>query len=411
MPSGATYMHFRARPRVVIVIDPSVAGVSGDMLLCALVDAGADAGAVSEACSQAALCLPGTRSAEVGFAKSSRRGVACTCIELKIDEEARARPASEVVSAVRQASEILPEKPAAYAVSCAERLARAEAGVHGGQKAHLHEAACADTLVDMVGCAFALDRLGAFEDEIACMPIALGSGTVEFSHGTSPCPAYAVLEILKGTGIESHGTPARAELATPTGAALLAGLVESSAGFYPPVSVEAVGYGGGARDFAEFANVLRVVRGRPAWRSGSVTVLETSIDDATGEQVGAMIEKLQDTVLDVSVVPAVSKKNRPSYCVWIVCEHRDARRVAGVLHSCTGTLGVRARRTDRIEYARSEKSGKVRVRGKEFEVRFKSAGGEIVKPEFEDVRRVSEECGLTLREADAAVRAALGGGP
>ena len=396
---------------MVIVIDPSVAGVSGDMLLCALVDAGAGAGAVSEACSQAALCLPGTRSAEVGFVKSSRRGVACTCIELKIDEDGVARPASEVVAAVRQASEkILTERPAAYAVSCAERLARAEAGVHGGQSAHLHEAGGADTLVDIVGCAFALGQLGAFEDEIACMPVALGSGTVEFSHGTSPCPAYAVLEILKGTGIESHGTPARAELATPTGAALLAGLVETSARFYPPVSAEAVGYGGGARDFAEFANVLRVVRGRPSWRSGSVTVLETSIDDATGEQVGAMIEKLQDSVLDVSVVPAVSKKNRPSYCVWVVCEHQDARRAAGVLHAFTGTLGVRARRTERMEYARSEKSERVRVRGKEFDVRFKSgAGGEVVKPEFEDVRRVSEECGLTLREADAAVRAALGG--
>ena len=396
---------------MVIVIDPSVAGVSGDMLLCALVDAGADAGAVSEACSQAALCLSGTRSAEVGFVKSSRRGVACTCIELDIREGGGARPASEVVSAVRQASEkILPERPAAYAISCAERLARAEAGVHGGQSAHLHEAGGADTLVDMVGCAFALEQLGAFEDEVSCMPVALGSGTVEFSHGTSPCPAYAVLEILKGTGIESHGTPARAELATPTGAALLAGLVETSARFYPPFSAEAVGYGGGSRDFAEFANVLRVVRGRPSWRGGSVTVLETSIDDATGEQVGAMIEKLQGTVLDVSVVPAVSKKNRPSYCVWIVCEHQDAQRAAGVLHAFTGTLGVRARRTERMEYARSEKSEKVRVRGKEFDVRFKSgAGGEIVKPEFEDVRRVSEECGLTLRGADAAVRAALEG--
>lgn len=397
-------------PGVVVVIDPSVAGVSGDMLMCALVDAGAPAGRVSKAASQAALRLPGTKSASVGFERSSRRGVACTCIELDIDGDRGARPASEMVEAVRAASEALPEKPAAYAVSCAERLAGAESRVHGGGAAHLHEAAGADTVIDIVGCAAALDCVGAFDDRVECMPVALGGGTVEFSHGTSPCPAYAVLEILKGTGIEACGTGARAELATPTGAALIAGLVESTSSFYPPMSVESVGYGGGSRDFEGFANVLRVVRGSPSWGADSVSVLETSIDDATGEQIGAMIKELQGRVLDVSVVPAVSKKNRPSHCVWVVCRHSEAAEAAALMHAFTGTLGVRVRRTARMVAPRSEKTAKVRAGGREFEVRFKAGpGGRPPKAEFEDVRRVSKEAGISLREAESAARAALEG--
>ena len=399
-------MRLRAPARVVLVIDPSVAGVSGDMLLCALVDAGADAGRVSEAASEAARSLAGTRSARVGFSRSFRKGVACTSIDLDIDEEGGPRPAREMVEAVRAASKKLPEKPAAYAVACAERLAGAEAGVHGGEGAHLHEAAGADTVIDLVGCAAALDELGAFEDKIECMPLAVGSGTVEFSHGTSPCPAYAVLEILKGTGIECCGTGADAELTTPTGAALVAGLVESTAQFYPRMTVGSVGYGGGARDFDGFANVLRVVRGRPSWGADSVTVLETSVDDATGEQIGAMIEALQEVALDVSVAPAVSKKNRPSHSISVVCGHQDAARAAEIVSGYTGTLGMRVRRSERIVAPRSAGSARVRVKGAEFDVRFKTGPGGA-KPEFEDVRRVAEATGAGLREADSLVRAAL----
>lgn len=397
---------------MVLVIDPSVAGVSGDMLLCALVDAGADAGRVSEAASEAARRLPGTHSASVGFSRSSRRGVACTCIDLDIDEEGGPRPASEMVSAISSAARDLgfPRRQAEYAVSCAERLAAAEARVHGGGGAHLHEAGRADTAVDIAGCAAALGELGAFDDAVECMPLAVGGGTVEFSHGTSPCPAYAVLELLRGTGIESHGTGAGAELTTPTGAALVAGLVGSTSGFYPPMRVESVGYGGGARDFDGFANVLRVVRGAPAWGADSVTVLETSIDDATGEQIGAMIEALQGTALDVSVAAAVSKKNRPSHSVSVVCRHEDAARAAELVSDCTGTLGVRVRRTGRMVAPRSEESVRVSVRGREFDVRVKAgAGGRLTKPEFEDVRRVAEATGTALREADSLVRAALEG--
>lgn len=397
---------------MVVVIDPSVAGVSGDMLLCALVDAGADARRVSESASQAALCLKGTRSAGVEFLRSSKRGVACTRVKLDIDEEGAPRPAAEMVSAVREAARAvgLSAKPAAYAVSCAEKLAEAEARVHGGAEAHLHEAAGADTVVDIVGCAVALDDIGAFDDRVVCMPLAVGGGTVEFSHGTSPCPAYAVLEILRGTGIESRGTGAGAELTTPTGAALVAGLVGSTAQFYPPMEVDSVGYGGGARDFEGFANVLRVVRGRPSWGADSVDVLETSVDDATGEQVGAMIEELQGVALDVSVSAAVTKKNRPSHSVSVVCAAGDAARAARIMSACTGTLGVRVRRSERMVAPRSEASARVRVMGREFDVRFKTAdGGRAAKPEFEDVRRVAKETGASLREADFLVRAALEG--
>ena len=313
-----------------------------------------------------------------------------------------------MVGAVRAASETLPEKPAAYAVSCAERLAGAEAGVHGGAGAHLHEAAGADTIIDVIGCAVALDELGAFEDRIECMPLAMGGGTVEFSHGTSPCPAYAVLEILKGTGIQCCGTGAGAELTTPTGAALVAGLVESTAQFYPPMTVGSVGYGGGARDFEGFANVLRVVRGESGWGADSVTVLETSVDDATGEQIGAMIEGLQNVALDVSVVPAVSKKNRPSHSISVVCRHSEATRAAEIVSGYAGTLGIRVRRSGRMVAPRSEGSARVRVKGVEFDVRFKTGPGGA-KPEFEDVRRVAEATGAGLREADSLVRSALEG--
>ena len=416
--------------RMAIVVDAQVAGISGDMLVSAMVDMGASASRVRDAVRGAASMLPGAPSLDVAFERTARRGIAATRLELSADVGLGGRyevPDLRRCVSGGCSSAGLSDAASSLASDALAILVESEAAVHGSDasSAHLHEAAGLDTVADMVGAAAAADDLGIAGGWAACTPVAVGCGTVTFSHGTTPCPAPAVVEALRGSGILScpggapAGPPPQAELATPTGLALLRAMRPECAPAYPEMAVEAVGHGAGSADFDGFANVLRLVRGDAAEDAraglGSVGVLETLVDDATGEEIGRALEALSsaDGALDAWASPAAGRKGRPAHAITVVCMAGAEARLARMLMAETGTLGVRTRRSARIEAGRSERTVRVRLRGSHHAVRAKrSAATGREKPESDDVAAAAAAAGVPYIEASraAAAAAASGGG-
>ena len=158
-----------------------------------------------------------------------------------------------------------------------------------------HEASSIDTVVDILGTAIALDDLNLLDEEITCSSVAIGGGTVSFSHGTTSNPAYAITEIFKNSKIIVHGGPVNEELTTPTGASILVNLASSCNEFFVDMTIDSVGYGAGTKQFDNFANIVKIVRGKSneTLKKDSVKILETNLDDVSGEVIANTIEKLK----------------------------------------------------------------------------------------------------------------------
>ena len=418
---------------MVLVVDAQVAGISGDMVVCGLVDMGASASRVSDGVRDAvAASLPGAQLDGVAFEAVVKCGIAAT--RMRLDGQGGVGHGGG--HGVGQLRECIARGCDAAGLSAAaarlasdsfDMLVSAEASVHGasgpsGSGAHLHEAACVDTVADMLGAAIAIDDIGLAGERVACTPVAVGGGTVTFSHGTTPCPAPAVVEVLRGSGIAvcpgggagAAGAP-DGELATPTGVSILRAMRPECARAYPEMAVESVGHGAGSSDFGRFANVLRLVRGAeesdPRVRSGTVGVLESIIDDATGEEMGRAIGSLASAAgaLDAWAVPAVGRKGRPAHALTVVCEAGAERRLARAVMAETGTLGVRVRRSDRVEAERSVRTVGVTIAGSASStVRVKASaltGRE--KPESDDVAAAAAAAGIPYREAARGIAGAL----
>ena len=415
---------------MAVLVDAQVAGISGDMLVCAMVDMGASASRVRDAVRGAAALLPGGPALDAAFERVAKRGIAATRMVLSAEGGGGLGGRHSVPDLRRCVSDGcaaagLSDAASSLASAALAILVESEAAVHGSDaaSAHLHEAAGLDTVADIVGAAAAADDLGIAGEPAACTPVAVGCGTVTFSHGTTPCPAPAVVEALRGSGIATcpggaPGSPPRAELATPTGVALLRAMRPECAAAYPEMAIEAVGHGAGSADFGGFANVLRLVRGAAPGDAevghGSVGVLETLVDDATGEEIGRAVEAVSAAggALDAWASPAVGRKGRPAHAITVVCEAGAEARLARMLMAETGTLGVRARRSGRLEAGRSERTVGVRLRGSEYAVRAKrSAATGREKPESDDVAAAAAAAGVPYMEASRAAAAAAAAAP
>ena len=399
---------------MVVVIDSSISGISGDMLLCALVDLGADTVRIRAGIGVAERHLPGSTINRLDFVRRKRHGIRATCLELDAAEDAGGRPAAEVRRCIEKSLPYLQlsDPASGYALDCIDSLISAESRIHGAApgSVHLHEAASIDTVVDILGCAMALDHLGLFDEHVISTTVAVGGGTLDFSHGPVSNPAPAILEIFKNSGLQIRGGAVPEELTTPTGACLLANLAKTHREFYPPLHVESVGYGGGTKDFESFANVLKIVRGKTREvRTDSIAVLETNTDDTTGEILGGMVDRIMTHgAKDVTVSPAITKKNRPTNLITVMCADGDVDKMVDILMRETGSLGVRVRRSDRFVLPRTVKSHKVTLDGTAFDVRVKTGpAGRAFKIEFDDVRDVSYRLGLPLREAEDLIRNAI----
>lgn len=368
---------------MILWLNP-VAGLSGDMLLGALLDLGADLDVV-----RAAVAATGLTGWEIRVGEVERQGLRARRAEVVVTDPATSRAAGELLAMVGRAE---PPEVAAVAVAAVRALAEVEAHVHGVavEDVHLHELGGTDTVVDTVGVAAALHALGV--TRVVSAPLRLGAGTTRAAHGVLPVPAPATLALLQGVPVV--GLDEQTETVTPTGAALLRA-VGAEFGPVPAMTVRATGYGAGGRDTPARPNVLPVVLGSAAADAGleELTALETTVDDLTGEVLGQLVERLLDAgALDAWLTPRLGKKGRPAHGVSALCRDAEVEAVEERLLAETGSLGVRRSRVLRCALERSFST--VTVHG--HPVRVKQ-GPHRAKPEHEDVVAVARATGLPVR--------------
>ncbi|MDC0169829.1 nickel pincer cofactor biosynthesis protein LarC [Candidatus Nitrosopelagicus sp.] len=396
---------------MVLFIDCQVAGISGDMILSSLVDLGANKSKIIEGVKKSADLLDGTTIKKLDFIKIQKNGKSATQLILEIDENTHERKGSDMKKCIESASEKLELSNTAkeFATKSINTLIIAESNVHGESESsvHFHEAASVDTVVDIIGTAIALDDLNLFNEEISCSPVAIGGGTVTFSHGTTSNPAYAITEIFKNSKIIVKGGPINEELTTPTGASILVNLVSSCNEFFVDMTIDSVGYGSGTKDFDEFANVLKLIKGNSNEILGkdTVQILETNLDDVSGEVIANTIEKLMENgAKDVTVTHAITKKGRPSQLVSVICDPKNTNSLLKILISETRTLGVRIRNSERYVVPRKILKSIVTLQNENFTIHYKISDSEHFKLEFEDVKFISNQLSLSFNKTEELLR-------
>ena len=402
----------------VAVIDSQVAGIAGDMLMSSLVDAGANKAKVIDAIFACQNFLKGSKITKVDFVKMVSHGFAATQLQMKYNDSTRDRKGLEMHGSLARCCDSLglEQRAKTFALDSMKTMISAEAVIHGMDYngVHLHETSSIDTLADLVGCAVALQDLRLFDGRIYSTKVAVGGGLLKFSHGTVPNPASAILEIFKNRQFVLVGGLAEDELTTPTGAAMLINLAQGSVNYYPSIAPEKIGYGAGMKKFEGFANMARVLIGTSGiiteTAKDTVCVVETNLDDASGELVGNLVDRLSDVAKDVTVISSTTKKSRPAYLIRIISENAELNNVLGVLFSESGTLGARVQEVERYVLPRAILTVPVDVNGNTFNVHVKvvkdTAGGVTnAKPEFEDVRLIASRCNMPVKRAMEIVNA------
>ena len=395
---------------MVLVIDPQIAGISGDMLLCGLVDIGAKKSKIIAGVKTSEKFLHHSIITKIDFKKTDKHGVNATSLVLKLGEHHHERKGTEILDCiVKTIQKIgLSDRAAKFAKDSIETLISAESKIHGVPKSsvHFHEAASIDTVIDIVGTAIALDDLKCFDHEIITMPVAVGNGTVSFSHGVVSNPAGAILEIFAKSGILISGNDAKSELTTPTGACMLVNLASRCVQHYPLMKIDSTGYGAGQKNFEGFSNVLKLVLGEKSHlQSDVVSILETNVDDVSGEVLAHVIDKAMSSgAKDVSIIPTMTKKGRPSHMISVICAPKDVDRLANVLISETGTLGIRIRSSERFIVPRKIIPFKIKIQNKDFAIQCKTAGKSF-KVEYDDIKKVSEKLSLTFKQTEELIKA------
>lgn len=398
---------------MVLVIDPQIAGISGDMLLCSLVDLGADKNKIIDGIRQSEKFFPNSSIKKIDFKKTQKHGIQAIELILDIDEDLHERKGSEIKKAIIDSGEIIGLSKLAklFTISCIDTLISSESRIHGvaEDSVHFHEASSIDTLVDIVGVAIALDDLHLFDEKIVCMPVSVGAGSVTFSHGTMSNPASAILEIFKNSNLLIQGNFADGELVTPTGACILVNLSNSPIHYYPSMKVESIGYGAGQKDFESFSNVLKIVRGSENnFDIDSVKILETNVDDVSGEILGNLIEKIMNKgAKDVSIFQGITKKGRPTNHVCVICTDEYVETIVDTLVLETGTLGIRISESTRFVVPRSTHEVSLTLNGDSFKVRYKKSSfkGKIdFKIEFDDLKNISNSIDKSIKETESLLR-------
>ena len=386
------------------------AGISGDMTLGALVDAGADARELT-----GRLALLGVEGYEVGFEKVDRSGISATRASVRLTkEEKRHRHLSDIEKIIDGSR--LGDAVKARASKIFRLLAEAEARVHNVpvERIHFHEVGALDAIVDVVGACIGFELLGV--ERFNASALHVGSGTVEMAHGRFPVPPPAVAELLRGAPV--YSTDIVGELVTPTGAAIVAAVCEGF-GPMPLMRVEATGYGAGTREYKNFPNVLRVLVGESAEASagagrdadrGDETLLmvETNLDDVSPQVLGHLMELAsQRGALDCFFTPAQMKKNRPGVLVSILCHPSQKDSMHELLFEETPTLGVRSYEVRRRALEREFVT--VETEFGTIAVKVARSGGRLVgaTPEYEECRAAALKHGVALRVVQEAAGAAF----
>ncbi len=376
-------------------------GISGDMTLGALADAGVPVEALRA--ELRTLEIPGW---EISVEKVWKNGVSATQIKVNTKDTHTHRSLTAILEIFDKSQLSAPVKSRASAIF--QTLGEAEAAVHDVplEKIHFHEVGAVDAIIDIVGSCAGFAALGI--EKFACSPLNVGGGTARMAHGILPVPAPATARLLLGKPTYSNGL--QKELVTPTGAAIVATLCDSF-GPQPGMSVTLIGYGAGTADLEGQPNVLRLMIGEarerdPARSEEIVRVLEANLDDMNPQIYGYFLEKaLAAGALDVFATPVQMKKNRPGLLITVLCTPQDETKFQEMLFAETTTLGVRSTTAHRRILPREW----VKVRTEFGEVRMKVAciDGQIrqASPEFDDCRKLAIENNVPLQQVlDEAMR-------
>ncbi|MHC4658613.1 MAG: nickel pincer cofactor biosynthesis protein LarC, partial [Planctomycetota bacterium] len=323
------------------------AGAGGDMIAAAMLDAGLDAGFL-----KAQLATLGIKDLDIRITETKRAGLRAISFEPVVPKQDHHRNLKQITKIISQSK--ISEKAKKTAIAIFDKLAQAEAAVHGKapKDIHFHEIGALDSIVDIVSASVGLEALGV--EKVYCSPLSVGGGTVKCEHGLMPVPAPATAELLKGTPIV--GGPMQAELLTPTGAAILRTITDQFTPL-PSMKIETVGYGAGSRNPEEFPNVLRLILGQAATENlanaDTVCLLETNVDDVSGELIGFVTESLfEQGALDVFTTPIVMKQNRPAVRISVICKAEDAAQLEQVLFEQGVTFGIRKQLVQRSKLGR-----------------------------------------------------------
>jgi uncharacterized protein (TIGR00299 family) protein len=369
-----------------------IAGASGDMMLGALVDAGLPAETL-----KAELAKLHLKDFHLHINKVMKNCFAATKVDVHVHDETPERHLADLRKVVEESD--LSVKVKTTAIRIFTRICEAEAAIHDSdvEKVHLHEVGGVDAIVDVCGTLAGLEALGI--EKVHVSPFPVGRGFVTGAHGQIPLPAPAALALMRGCPIV--GSEIDAELVTPTGAAVLSEVADSF-GPIPAMTVTGFGYGAGTRDM-KIPNVLRLILGDSAETDGIITeslvLLETNIDDESPELIGHLTQGLMSAgALDVSVLPAQMKKDRPGILLQVLAKPTQADALEQILFLESSTLGVRRSQVQRNSLPRRMESvetkfGKIRVK-----VATLPNGQAKVFPEFEDCRLAAEKSGSPLRE-------------
>lgn len=385
---------------MVTVIDPQNAGIAGNMVVGALIDLGVNKEEVQDVMEYYASFFG---EIKVDIKKIRKSGIAATYVNV----ECRDKNPIGYHELQERLNNILHERITSdmlnFAADVFKTLAEAESIVHGIglDDVHFHEVGAADAVADIIGAAYCFHQLQLPSQKTYGMPIALGGGRKESTHGTMSIPSPATLEILKGT--PTFGGPVNFELTTPTGAALLRNMVDEYLNFYPMLINEKMGYGAGALDLS-FPNTLRILTGDAPMETDKVAILETNLDNVTGEILGHSFNNLMEAgALDVTITPTINKKNRPGHLLRAITRPEDSATVSEAIIRETGTLGVRVfPYVHRNIAERKIIPIEMDIAGEMIQINIKVGliGEEIISiaPEYEDAKTISARTGISLKD-------------
>jgi len=368
-------------------------GAAGDMIAGAMLDAGLDFEFL-----KSQIATLGLKNLDITVSETRRAGLRAKHFVPLIKEEHHHRHLDDIKKIINDSK--IGEKPKQTAIAIFGRLAQAEATVHGKDPddIHFHEVGAMDSIVDIVSAAIGFDALGI--EKVYCSALAVGGGQVKAAHGIMPVPAPATAELLKG--IPTVGGPIDKELLTPTGAAILTTVAENF-GPIPPMTIEATGYGAGTLDSEHVPNVVRLILGRSAEESSATTdrvcLIETNIDDSTGEIIANAMDKLLSAgALDVFTTPIIMKQTRPAVQLTVICQTADIAKMEEIIFQSGITFGVRRQIVERSKLARefvtvTTRFGNIKVKGGRWADRIVNA-----KPEFADCVKAAQEHNTSVKD-------------
>lgn len=403
---------------MVLIIDPQVSGVAGNMFIGAFLDLGANEDKTVNVIKTYGEYFG---KIDVKVEKKLKAGIMTTYAEITAEDNNKARHYKDIIESLDKITQkhfshdVKVQKAVTLTKKIFKTIADAECKAHGVSidKIHFHEVGNADAVCDVIGSAYAYYDLNLDDEKIYALPTATGYGCVNTQHGILPVPAPAVANILSNVPV--HTGDVEVELATPTGVAILVNITDEYIQSTPTIVNMKIGYGAGRKDL-KILNALRLIHADSITPKDTITVLETNIDTLTGEVLGSLFDTmLKEGARDISITPTIMKKNRPGHIIKIICKNSDAEHLCDTLIKHTGTLGVRIIPTlHRSAVTRKNIKSKIEINEKTYPVNFKIGytNDKIIKctPEYEDIKEISQKTNIPIRKlTEIAIKQYEGG--